>query len=114
MEADPRCEECSMKHALTRRRRTVAVLLAGPGLGLALLAVASAPAGAADQVFTSDGTFLVPAGVAQIGVSMLGANGGGCTNSSGGLGASVAATLSVTAGETLRVHVGGAGHDCPV
>ncbi len=55
-------------------------------------------------------TFVVPAGVTSITVSIWGAGGGGSkTGGSGGSGALVQGTMSVTAGSTLYLVVGGGG-----
>jgi len=82
-----------------------AVLIAGP------MAWAALPTA---QTFTSVGesTFIVPAGVSDVTVTAIGAQGGagydgGCYAN----GAEVNGTLAVTAGETLYVEVGGLGGD---
>jgi len=52
-------------------------------------------------------TWVVPAGVTSINVTMSGAQGGSNSHSSGGEGGTVSAVLSVTPGETLHFNVGG-------
>jgi PKD repeat protein len=52
-------------------------------------------------------TWVVPAGVTSIEVSMSGAQGGSNSHSTGGQGGTVTATLAVTPGETLHFNVGG-------
>ena len=56
-------------------------------------------------------TFVVPSGVNQIDVAVLGASGGSCVQSLcvGGNGGRVAATVPVTPGEKLAIFVGGNG-----
>jgi len=55
-------------------------------------------------------SFVVPAGVTQVTITAYGAQGGtDCYQFTGGLGASVTATIAVTPGETLDVEVGGMG-----
>lgn len=69
------------------------------------------------ETFSAPGsdTFVVPTGITSITVKMWGAGGGGgggSTNGDGGAGGGagfVQATLAVTPGETLNVHVGGGG-----
>jgi hypothetical protein len=69
------------------------------------------------QSFTytgADQSFVVPAGVSSLDVVMRGAGGGGSSRqpaglfdaASGGAGAYVTGTISVTPGETLRIVVG--------
>ena len=64
-------------------------------------------------------TFTVPAGVVSITVTATGGEGGTAFSSGqagnavGGLGGQVIGTISVTAGETLQINVGGAGGDAP-
>jgi len=63
------------------------------------------------NIFTytgSDQTYTVPVGTTSITVTMWGAGGGG-NNNLGGPGAFVSGTLSVTAGQTLKVIVGQGG-----
>ena len=77
----------------------------------------AAPVG--QQVFTSNGTFTVPAGVTQVSAVVIGGGGGGGNNSGSFLGQSSGAgggagglsygTFSVTPGETLTVNVGSGG-----
>ena len=79
--------------------------------------VGSAPVG--QQVFTSNGTFTVPAGVTQVSAVVIGGGGGGGNSSGsflgqasgagGGAGGLSYGTFSVTPGETLTVNVGSGG-----
>ena len=60
----------------------------------------------------SDQTFVVPAGVTSVNVTLSGAGGGGTSNfglGNGGTGGYVSGTLAVTPGETLTIVVGQAG-----
>jgi hypothetical protein len=117
---------------MTRRIRDVVV---AAGLGGAALAWTLGGAAGADELpFTTPGThtFVVPAGVTQLGVLACGAQGGDGGDAlissagagggmrpaqadgfggPGGQGARVQGVLSVTGGETLRITVGGAGTD---
>jgi hypothetical protein len=64
------------------------------------------------NIFTytgSDQNYTVPVGITSIVVTMWGAGGGGATTNSGGPGAFVSGTLSVTPGDTLKVIVGQGG-----
>jgi hypothetical protein len=64
------------------------------------------------SIFTytgSDQSYTVPTGVTSITATMWGAGGGGGGAASGGPGAFVSGTLSVTAGQTLKVIVGQGG-----
>jgi hypothetical protein len=77
-----------------------------------LWGVASAQAATtATTSFTVPGSyeFTVPAGVSSLTLDVTGAPGGGAGAFSGGEGATVAATVSVSPGEQLFVGVGGAG-----
>ena len=86
------------------------VCLAG---AIALLTPAAAAASSTQGSFTDTGTeqtFTVPSGVTSLQVMAVGAPGGnGQSGGVGGLGGVVSATISVSAGETLYVEVGGAG-----
>jgi hypothetical protein len=66
------------------------------------------------QLFTSSGTFNVPAGVTQIYVQLVGAGGGSAYCSSncggGGGGGFVSGMLPVTSGEALTITVGSGGY----
>jgi len=53
--------------------------------------------------------FVVPAGVTSVTIEVAGAQGGDGWNTSGGLGGYMAGDFTVVPGETLKVHVGGAG-----
>jgi hypothetical protein len=101
-------------------RRGAGALFATALAGGALVAM-SASTGAQTEsesfAFTGeDETFVVPAGVCQVEIDAVGANGGdSITNeaepSPGGAGGAIAATVPVTAGEELTVQVGGRGGD---
>ena len=92
---------------------------AGLAPGVAVLVLAAAPAQAATETaaFASTGaeqTFVVPAGVTNVAVTLVGGTGGTGYNlngllSPGGAGATATAELAVTPGETLFVEVGGDG-----
>ena len=79
--------------------------------------VGTAPVG--QEVFTSNGTFTVPAGVTQVSVVVIGGGGGGGNNTGsffgqssgagGGAGGLSYGTFSVTPGESLTVNVGSGG-----
>ena len=66
------------------------------------------------QIFTSSGTFNVPAGITKVYVTMIGGGGGGSTNSPGGGGGSgkylINYPVTVTGGgsETVTIGAGGA------
>ena len=73
----------------------------------------AAPAQATIQTFNFTGgeqTFTVPAGVYRLHVVAIGGS-GGASEFAGGKAAQVTADLSVTAGQTLYVEVGGKGHN---
>jgi hypothetical protein len=105
--------------------RALLAPVAATALAVAGLLLSSSTAGAAPVTETfeyngtdgSDGTpqeFVVPPDVCQITVDVSGAAGGagdGGTPTPGGLGGRATATIAVTPGETLGVHVGGAGGD---
>jgi hypothetical protein len=79
---------------------------------LALVAAATASAeGTATRYFhAQQEAFVVPQGVTSVQVVAIGGHGGSnVVGAPGGQGARVTATLSVTPGTTLYVHVGGAG-----
>lgn len=62
------------------------------------------------QVFTSSGTFTVPAGVTKVKVTVVGAGGGGSTTTSGGGGgAAIKIVSGLTPGGTVAVTVGTGG-----
>jgi Glycine rich protein len=92
-------------------------LVASVGAALALVAglalTSGTEAGAANQSFTSDGTFVVPSGVTTISVTLTGAAGGSClqfgSGGAAGRGAIVTADLPVTPGSTLNIFVGSRG-----
>lgn len=73
------------------------------------------------QVFTSNGTFTVPAGVTQVSAVVVGGGGGGAGsdgdrdegNTGGGGGGLAYGTFTVTPGESLTVTVGTAGAAAP-
>ena len=70
---------------------------------------------AQSTTFNADGSYVVPAGVTQIQVTVKGGGGAGAgadgpsSGGSGGSGAQVTATVAVTAGETLTVTIGRGG-----
>lgn len=92
-------------------------LILGGTVGFA--AAGAVPASATTTSFTSPGSFpfAVPAGISSITVTAIGAAGGAvpaastCLAQSGGRGAQVTATLSVTPGEQLLIGVGSVGGD---
>lgn len=65
----------------------------------------------AQAVFTSSGTFVVPAGVTQITLELIGAGGDGAANGGGGGGggAYVRGTANVTPGSSISIVVGDGG-----
>jgi hypothetical protein len=80
--------------------------------GLGLVPAAARADEARSQSFASTGyeqVFVVPAGVTNTEVTLVGASGGTRGITPGGMGASVVGTLSVTPGEQLFVEVGGDG-----
>jgi hypothetical protein len=89
------------------RAFTIAVLVA------AAFAVAAQDAGATTFTYTGgEQTYEVPAGVAVVRITAVGAAGGssgGCTGGAGGRGASVSADFRVSGGQKLYVAVGGQG-----
>ncbi len=96
--------------------RRLACVLGGLALIVALVtpALSAAPAGATPTTFSFTGsvdTYTVPDGVTQVAVETWGAQGGTCsgTDTTGGLGGHVRATVTVVAGEVLNVRVGGSG-----
>ncbi len=90
-------------------RRTLLALCISFAVTLALPAAASA----VSQTFVFTGasqTFTVPAGVTQITVEALGAQGGASeSGATGGLGGRAIATIAVTPDEVLQIDVGGQG-----
>jgi len=90
----------------------VVALLAMAGSAIAATTCPTAP-GVQSVTFSSTGaeqTCVIPAGVSSVSVTAVGAPGGAGFNSQpGGTGAVATGTLSVTAGNTLYVEVGGAG-----
>ncbi len=76
------------------------------GTGTASAAPRSVPSPVTYSDSTTTVTAAVPSGVCDLSFNVTGAQGGG---SQGGLGGEVEVTLSVTAGETYKVAVGGAG-----
>jgi hypothetical protein len=85
----------------------------GPAVLAILFAVVATPAQAATTTFTYTGaeqTFVVPAEVRSIHVTVDGGGGAaGSPSAAGGYGARVRTDLAVTPGETLYIEVGGAG-----
>lgn len=72
---------------------------------------ASARTGPGYQLFTSSGTFTVPAGISTVKVTCIGGGGGGSQQwiSNGGAGGVAVGVYSVTPGGTVAVTVGGGG-----
>ncbi len=54
-------------------------------------------------------TYIVPAGCTSVLIDLAGASGGNSDSSTGGKGGRIQCTLAVTAGEVLKIYVGGAG-----
>jgi hypothetical protein len=115
-------EEASMKSSALALAAAAGLLAAvtSPGLAAARVQPAqtgtTAPvcsAGTCTGTFTTPGTgqtFVVPAGVSSMSVTLYGGAGGGnFPNLLGGDGAEVTATLAISPGATLGVDVGGAG-----
>ena len=90
------------------------VLVAGGLMAVGSPALAAVPG---PQVFTADGSWVVPAGVGSVSIGADGAQGGDGGSPfddgllAGGLGGSTAATVVVAPGDTLRVFIGGAGQN---
>ena len=83
-------------------------------------AAASSYAGPSSQLFTSNGTFTVPAGITQVRITVVGGGGGGggcsnnpCDATEGGIGgfggSSIAYVTGLTPGGTISITVGAAG-----
>src|SRR5437763_1076043 len=107
-----------MYRARLARRITVGAVTTA--LSSLLTVIFPATRAAASQVaFSATGaeqSFLVPAGVTTVHVTLVGAPGGngrdnGGSSGAGGNGAQVTADLAVTPGDTLYIEVGGAGQD---
>lgn len=98
-----------------RCHRVVGVVAFVALVGAVLLIDAAPAVSAATPTtvsFTTPGVYdwTVPAGVTSVEIDMRGAQGGGGeVGTSGGLGGRTVATLDVTSGDTLKVHVGAAG-----
>lgn len=119
--------------APSRRPGSIISVIVGPAVGVLLAATVTYAAGAAPlaagqvpptspAVFDHTGaaqTFTVPPDVCQATLTALGAQGGlgapvpsaPAAATPGGLGGSATATVAVTPGEVLEVHVGGRGGD---
>jgi hypothetical protein len=94
---------------MRRGLRIAFASLSGLALGLPAVASAATPV---SQSFTSTGEqqFVVPPGVSSLQVMLVGGNGApGSGGFPGGTGATMTATLAVSAGETLYAEVGGDG-----
>jgi hypothetical protein len=90
--------------------------LAAACLGAMLGPARSEAAETASMSFTSSGEhpFVVPAGVTNVQLTLVGGNGGaGKSGAPGGVPATVTATLAVTPGETLYAEVAGDGQAAP-
>jgi len=61
------------------------------------------------QLFTSSGTFTVPAGITKLKITAFGGGGGGSSNN-GGLGGAGVALVTVTAGASYTVTIGSGGN----
>lgn len=84
------------------------------GIGVTLGGTASASPATDSETWSTPGDydFVVPAGVTELTIEVAGAEGGdGEMGGDGGLGGYLAGDFDVTPGETLKVHVGGEGHD---
>lgn len=82
-------------------------------LAAGVLVASQKSAQASPQTFVYTGApqlYVVPEGVTSIDVELRGAQGGnGLGSATGGLGATVTATISVTPGESIQINVGGSG-----
>lgn len=94
----------------------VTSIVAGTGISIsggtgAVTVTASGGGGFSNmQVFTSTGTFTVPAGITKVKATVTGGGGGGCSNGSGGGGGtSIEIVSGLTPGGTVSVTVGGGG-----
>ncbi|MFL6156496.1 MAG: glycine rich domain-containing protein [Marmoricola sp.] len=91
----------------SRPRRARRLVVGASTLGLAALGIVAVPSGASAASFTDEGSthfFVVPAGVTSLTVDAVG-GAGGSGPLLGGRAAEVQATLSVTPGQTVYVHV---------
>lgn len=99
---------------LSRWKKAVALVTA---IGLSVLTPVGfdffgTAAQAAPQTFVYTGApqlYVVPEGVTSITVEARGAQGGSVSTVTGGTGAVVSATISVTPGESIQINVGGSG-----
>lgn len=93
--------------------RILAVAAVGFAVAAILTVTGTAPAQAAQsQTFAYTGApqlYVVPAGVTSIDVTVSGGQGSAAGASTGGAGAVVAGSVSVTPGEVLQIDVGGSG-----
>lgn len=85
-------------------------MMRAPSLALALLTAVLAHA---QVVITASGPFVVPAGVTQITVELIGAGGNGASNGGGGGGGGgyVRGTVNVTPGQSIPIVVGAGGSE---
>jgi Fibronectin type III domain/IPT/TIG domain len=97
-------------------RRVLAAVVVGTLAAIVIAIIRMTPAAAGQSIFTTAGeqTFVVPAGVTSLHVTLIGAPGatggsGSTSGGTGGNGSQVTADLPVTPGETLYVEVGGPG-----
>ena len=100
------CRRAAGGFRRTLRFRVVAAAAGGALVGATLVLAMTSSAGASTQTFTSNGTFVVPAGVTSVNVVLTGAPGGDCGSHLQGLGAVVTATLPVTPGANLNIYLG--------
>lgn len=94
--------------------RTAALAAAVSCLLLASILCGPSSAQATTKTFDFTGgeqTFVVPAGVAQLHVILIGGSGGDGVFAAGGAAAEVTTDFKVTPGETLYIEVGGTGED---
>ncbi len=88
---------------------TTAYDRSGSGNNGTLTNFAGASSSQAFSYTGSSQTFTVPAGVTSVTIKAWGAGAGGSVDSAGGAGGYATGAVSVTAGETLNVYLGGAG-----
>lgn len=82
------------------------------GIMQSVSTIATSTHGTASFSYTgADQTWTVPSGITRITVTVRGASGGNVSTATGGAGATVSTTVSVTPGDTLRLVVGAKGGD---
>ena len=82
------------------------------GIIQAVITASTSTHGTATFSYTgADQTWTVPSGITKITVTVRGASGGNVSTATGGAGATVSTTVSVTPGDTLRLVVGAKGGD---